>query len=224
LLKKNEDLAKKMKTNKDAIRKLEKEMEEHKSVLANKRRILNREKNKKIQAMEEKRAARVARSRKIANKKLKRAQAKLNAVSQRMRGVKGRKEDAETTLKRAQSKVDQANQEIKALKAKGEHVPDDHRDDFSSPHAWKPPGYRAAKALAEAKEALAKAQSVFKKANAEFQSRDVKRKATLDMLEQAQQMKKSALSSVATPARANPEVAKTVMKVSSMKKRKAGKR
>merc|ERR1719359_2403783 len=121
---------------------------------------------------------------------MKAAKKRLNAANAKIRGVKGRAEDAKLTLSRAQSKVDEAMKLCKTLKAKGERIPEDLKDDYSSPYAWKPPGYMAAKQLAQAKEVLAKAQAVHKKAYGEFESKDVKRKASLDVLNEVQGKKK----------------------------------
>jgi len=184
LHKKQNELVKKLKAIKDALRKEENEMEELKSVASKKKRALNKQLNEKQAVMDEKKAKTASRFRRAANKRLKSAQKSLNAVSKRMRGVKGTAEDTKMALKRASSKVDELTQQCKALRAKGEHVPDNFQaEDFSSPHAWKPPGYVAAKALEVAKEVLAKAQAAHKKADAEFQTRDVKRKAVLDKMD-----------------------------------------
>lgn len=182
MVSKQNELAKRMKENKDAIRKAEKEMEEVKATYTNKKRAFNRIQNAKQQAMDEKKAARESRSRKIQNRRLKFARKRLNSMNAGMRGVKGKYEDSGAALKRAQSRVDDAAKLCKSLKAKGEHVPDDHRDDFSSPHAWKPPGYEASKQLGQAKEALAKAKAVHDKASSEFGAKDAKKKAALARL------------------------------------------
>lgn len=211
---KQKDLAKRMQENKALIRKAEKEMEEVKAVYSRKKRALNKIVNDKKQAIEEKRAKFAARSRKAQNKRVKAAQKRLAVIGQRMRGVKGKAEDAKTAFKRAQSKVDEATQLCKALKAKGEHVPEDFRDDFSSPHAWKPPGYVAAKALAQAKDVLAKATVVYKKAYGEFESKDLKRKASSDLLEKITKKKKGGkdekcevLTKIPTPTRKTAKAA-----------------
>merc|ERR1719359_1481729 len=94
---------------------------------------------------------------------MKAAKKRLNAANAKIRGVKGRAEDAKLTLSRAQSKVDEAMKLCKTLKAQGEKIPEDLKDDYSSPYAWKPPGYMAAKALFQAKDVLAKAQVVSNK-------------------------------------------------------------
>jgi len=205
---KQKDLAKKMKENKDALRKVEKEMEEFKEVLSKKKRIVNKKNNEKLAAIEERKAVKASRIRKMTNKRLKAAQKRLDAVSNRMRGVKGKAEDAKAVLKRAQSKYDECAQTCKSLKAKGERVPEDFKDDFSSPHAWKPPGYVAAKALAQAKEVLKRAQDVFSKVNGEFESKDMKRKASQDAVEEVKKKRKGdagakseELAKVATPTR-----------------------
>lgn len=205
---KNAELAKKIKDNKALINKTEKEMEPIKAVLANKRRILNRQKNDKFQALEEKRKAKESRFRKTNAKRVKAAQKRLEASSQGIRKVKANAEDAKMALKRAQSKVDECMRTCKDLKAKGERVPEDFKDDFSSPHAWKPPGYVAAKALAAAKETLSKTKEVYDKVWGVFEKKDLKRKASQNLLEEVKNKPKSGgkavreeVEEVATPTR-----------------------
>jgi len=209
---KQKDLSKRMQENKALIRKAEKEMEEVKAVYSRKKRALNKIVNDKKQVIEERKAKFASRARKAQNKRVKAATKRLAVMGQRMRGVKGQAEDAKTAFKRAQSKVDEATQLCKALKAKGEHVPENFRDDFSSPHAWKPPGYMAAKALAQAKEVLAKVSVVHKKVSGEFESKDLKRKTSLDLLESIKKKKKGGkddkcevLAKIATPTRTRPK-------------------
>jgi len=228
LLRQQGELAKKMKENKDAMRKAEKELEPLKAVLANKRRAVNKIKNEKLAIIEEKKAARMSRFRKSNNKRLKSAKKRVNAMNAGMRGVKGKAEDAKQVLSRAQSKVDEIMRNIKALKDKGEKVPEDLKNDFSSPHAWKPPGYLAAKALMQAKEVLSKAQAEYKKAYGTFEQKDLKRKATLSSLDEINKKRKEgnsgsreSVSAVATPTRSVPE-AKSAKLSAGKKKRKSG--
>jgi len=221
LLRQQKELARKMKENKEALRKAEKEIEPLKAILASKRRVVNKLKNDKLQAIEERKAASQARFRKANAKRMKAAQKRLAAANSTIRGVKGKAEDAKTALSRAQSKVDEFNRTIKELKAKGERVPDDFKDDFSSPHAWKPPGYIAAKGLAAAKEVLAKAQAVYKKAYGEFEAKDLKRKATVDMMEEVKAKRKAGPGTkieAASPVTSKPET--KAMKSSSTGKKK----
>jgi len=221
LLRKQDELHKKLKENKAAVRKAEKEMEPLKEAYSKKKRVFNKLKNDKLAIAEEKIASRNAKMRRFANKRLRVAKKReetqkkrIDAITRGNRGVKASAQEAKMALKRAQSKVDDINQQIKSLKAKGEHVPENHREDFSSPHAWKPPGFVAAKALTAAKEVMAKAQAVYNKAAGEFDKKDLKRKAQADKLEEVKKTrlgssKSEKPESVATPAR---EASKTKKK------------
>jgi len=223
LLRQQAELARKMKENKEALRKAEKELEPLKAVLASKRRVVNKLKNDKLHAVEERKAASQARFRKSNAKRMKTAQKRLAAANSKIRGVKGKAEDSKIALSRAQSKVDEFSRTIKELKAKGERVPEDFKDDFSSPHAWKPPGYVAAKGLAAAKEVLSKAQAVYKKAYGEFEVKDLKRKATADLLEEVKTKRKAgpgAKVEAASPTKSKPE--SKAMKSSTGKKKGKG--
>lgn len=191
-----ENLAQKVKDNRSALTRAEKVMEGLKEEARKKSRAVSNIKAAKRKKILEAKAERAKVLGARATTAIKAAKRRLDAVSDSLKSIQDKREDAHSILKRAQKKYDDAVQECSELEAQGQHVPEDGEKDLSAPGAWKPPGIAASKARAVAKIALDRAREVYEKVAAIAKSREEKADVAKARIDAAKKLRKAAEESV----------------------------
>jgi len=190
------NLAQKVKDNRSALTRVEKVMEGLKEEARKKSRAVSNIKAAKRKKILEAKAERAKVLGARATTAIKAAKRRLDAVSDSLKSIQDKREDAHSILKRAQKKYDDAVQECSELEAQGQHVPEDGEKDLSAPGAWKPPGIAASKARAVAKIALDRAREVYEKVAAIAKSREEKADVAKARIDAAKKLRKAAEESV----------------------------
>lgn len=187
-----EHLAQKAKDNRSALNSAEKVMEGLKEEARKKSRALTNVKSAKKKKILEAKAERARALGSKATAAIKTAKRRLDALSDSLKSVQSKAEDAHSMLKRAQRKFDEAEQECTELEAQGHHVPEEGEKDLSAPGAWKPPGIAASKARAVARVALDRAREVYERAAAAAKAKEERASTIKSSMEEQKKRRKAA--------------------------------
>mmetsp|Transcript_1026 Transcript_1026/g.2920 ORF Transcript_1026/g.2920 Transcript_1026/m.2920 type:complete len:356 (+) Transcript_1026:67-1134(+) len=192
LLAERDALAAKMKSNKDAMKRAEQELEDLQTVAKRKAISAGRIKSAQKRKLLEKKVAREKVKQERVGHRLKRAKKTQDAVRAALALLQSKAEDANMAYKRVQKNYDEVLKRIAELKAKGEEVPDVMEKDLSAAGAWKSPGLRAAKDRDSLKAALKRAREVWEKAAAAAGAKEERFKAFKEKIAEAKQRKQAA--------------------------------
>jgi len=193
LLAEKDELSKRVKANRDALRLAEEELDNLKSQARKAARIVAKQDAEKYEEKLKVKISKASSSKSAVNRSVDCSKQRLEDILHSLKSAQKKAKAAKSAILLVKKKFDSAEKACKELREKGEEVPDENDyKDLSAPGAWKPEGVLAAKARDKLKAELAKKTALLEKAEAEVAAKENKQKIAETRLEEIKKKRKIA--------------------------------